>query len=597
MHFDRGQLLATSAVFISLFAASVRSDIREPLQQLGYDQVHITGGPFAAQYNRIHAHYLSLSNDNLLKVYRQNAGLPAPGSDMGGWYDLDGFVPGSTLGQYISGLARIGVTTGDPACREKVQALVTGFAETLGPNNVSILRPATNQWICYTLDKHFAGLIDAATLTNMSDAIPLLSRVLDGAISIMPAQGHDRIGVSQPPYDEPFVMPENLFTAAALTDNPAFNDYAYRYLLNSTFFDVLASGGDPLPGQHAYSHAIALSSGAMAYLVTGDTSYLNALEQAFQLLTTQQKYASGGWGPNEAFVYPNQGALYASLFNTTDHFETPCGSYAATKLSRYLMRLTPSPTSTAHGDYLERVLFNAILAVKLPDSDGDYFYYSNYSARAEKEYYPLKWPCCSGTLVQTVADYPLNVAFSSESGLYLNFYTPSTISFTQGGTSITLRQKTDFPINDSTTITVDAPYNVDCTITLRIPSWCAGRASIALNGKPFTTGTPGTWLALERTWLPGDTLTLTLPQEFSFEPTDDQHPDTVALMRGPVQYVALNAPDGLPQLPAPTDIYQAGPQIFTAASGLTFVPLYLTGNDLYTSYFSTNASYTTKHRL
>lgn len=586
MHLDRRQVLAASAAFAYLFASSAEANIREPLQQLHYDQVRLTSGPFAAQYDAIHAHYLSLSNDRLLKVYRQNAGLPAPGADMGGWYDLDGFVPGSTLGQYISGLARIGASTGDQACHEKVHALVTGFAETLGPKNTSILHPETNLWICYTLDKHFAGLIDAATLINMSEAIPMLSRVLDGAMALMPAQGHDRIGVTEPPYDETYVMPENLFTAATLTGNPAFNDYAHRYLLNGEFFDVLASGGDPLPGQQAYSHAIALSSGAMAYLVTGDTRYPRALEQAFQLLTTQQQFASGGWGPNEAFIQPHRGELYEALSSTTDHFETPCGTYAATKLARYLLRLTPAPTSTAHGDYLERVLFNTVLVVRPPDSDGDYPYYSNYSARAEKVYYQAKWPCCSGTLIQTVADYPLNLVFATECGLHINFYTPSTIHFTHRGTPITLRQQTDFPSNDTATLTLDAPYNVSCTLTLRIPAWCADRATVALNGNPLTTGTPGTWLALERTWRPGDTLTLTLPQDFRLEPIDDQHPDTVALMRGPVQYVALNTPEGLPDLLALADLNEAVPQVFTAPNGLTFVPLYLTGNDLYTSYFS-----------
>ena len=88
---------------------------------------------------------------------------------MGGWYDTDGFVPGHSLGQYISGLARFGASTGDSACHAKVHDLVEGFAATFGPDNQTILRPQTNLWICYTLDKHFAGLIDAATLSNMTD--------------------------------------------------------------------------------------------------------------------------------------------------------------------------------------------------------------------------------------------------------------------------------------------------------------------------------------------------------------------------------------------------------------------------------------------
>ena len=176
------------------FAALALDENREPLRQFDYADVQLTGGPFAEQYDALHAHFLALSNDRLLKVYRQRAGLPAPGKDMGGWYDTDGFVPGHTLGQYISGLARFGASTSDAACHQKVHDLVDSFAATLGPNNQSILRPQTNLWICYTLDKHFAGLIDAATLSNMPGAKDLLSRVLAGSKSLLPAQGHDRIG-------------------------------------------------------------------------------------------------------------------------------------------------------------------------------------------------------------------------------------------------------------------------------------------------------------------------------------------------------------------------------------------------------------------
>src|ERR1019366_7261027 len=160
------------------FAALALDENREPLRQFDYADVQLTGGPFAEQYNALHAHYLALSNDRLLKVYRQRAGLPAPGRDMGGWYDTDGFVPGHTLGQYISGLARFGASTGHPPCHEKAHDLVEGFAATLGPGNQSILRPQTNLWICYTIDKHFAGLIDAATLSSMPEAKDILGRVL-----------------------------------------------------------------------------------------------------------------------------------------------------------------------------------------------------------------------------------------------------------------------------------------------------------------------------------------------------------------------------------------------------------------------------------
>jgi len=268
----------------------------EVLREFPYGAVTLTGGPLKQQYDRIHASYLALDNDRLLKVYRQRAGIPAPGPDMGGWYDTDGFVPGHSLGQYISGLARVCAATGDPACATKVRELVLGFATTLGGDNQSIIRPQTNLWICYTLDKHFAGLIDAYTLAHVDEARALLPRVFDGARSLLPDHGRDRIGKKNPPYDETYVMPENLFSAYQLTGRHEFQATALNYLLDHDFFDPLARNEDVLPGRHAYSHAIALSSAAKAYLVLGDEKYRHAMAYAWTCLTTTQQFASGGWG-------------------------------------------------------------------------------------------------------------------------------------------------------------------------------------------------------------------------------------------------------------------------------------------------------------
>ncbi len=586
------QTTAAAAAMPALSGLAESSATREPLHELPYTAVQLTGGPLKRHYDAMHAHYLSLSNDRLLKVYRQRAGLPAPGEDMGGWYDLDGFVPGHSLGQYISGLARFGASTGDPACHEKVHALVTGFGATLGPDNQSILRPASNLWPCYILDKHFIGLIDAATLSQVPESIELLNRVLAGAKTLLPAQGHDRIGKKNPPYDETYVMPENLFTAHHLTGNPEFYELAIRYLLDRELFDPLARGGDPFPGQHAYSHAIALSSAGKAYLTLGDTKYRTAIQNAFTLLTTQQQFASGGWGPNETFIPPHKGELYASLQATQDHFETPCGSYAAIKLARYLIRTAPDARQLPrYGDNLERVLYNTILATKSPDSNGDYFYYSTYAPNAVKVYYPKKWPCCSGTLAQTVADYPLNLYFQSPTGIHVNTYASSQLRWKQGSTPITLTQTTNYPAEDTVVITLHLEAPTPFTLTLRIPGWAPSAATITINSEHPVKVAAGAYATLRAHWRAGDRITLTIPQDFRTEAIDEQHPETVALMRGPVQYVALNPPDDLTRdrLPLPSSLKQAAPEVFTedySGRQLIFVPLYRIQNETYTAYFT-----------
>ncbi len=128
---------------------------------------------------------------------------------------------------------------------------------------------------------------------------------------------------------------------------------------------------------------------------------------------------------------------------TSDHFETPCGSYAAIKLARYLLCATGD---ARYGDGLERVLFNGVLAVKEPDTDGDYPYYSTYGGRRNKVFYPKKWPCCSGTLVEGVADYVKNIYFRAHDGVAVNLYAPSRLKWNEHGTPVTLTQETEYPL-------------------------------------------------------------------------------------------------------------------------------------------------------
>lgn len=581
-----------AAAATSSFSWLPSAEGQEIVREFSYSAVQLTSGPFQQQYDSLHSHYLSLDNDRLLKVYRQRAGLSAPGLDMGGWYDLDGFVPGHTLGQYMSGLSRIGASTRDEACHQKVHDLVMGFAATLGPKNTSILRPESNLWTCYTLDKHFVGLIDSATLSNVQESTELLNRVLDGAIPLLPKNGLDRIGKKSPPYDETYVMPENLFAAHELTGNPLFKELAVRYLLDKEFFDPLSRGGNPLPGQHAYSHAIALSSGGKAFLVLGDGKYQAALQQAFNLLTTEQQYSSGGWGPDETFIEPHKGQLNASLLSTVDHFETPCGAYAATKLARYLMRITPQAEKRVqYADYLERVLYNTILAVKPPDSNGDYPYYSTYSPTASKVYYQRKWPCCSGTLVQTVADYPLNIYMRSSRGLDVNLFIPSQVSWKQDGAEISMRQETEYPHQERVLIRLKTSRPTELTLNIRVPSWASDKVSFKINKRMHLSGRPGTYAILRRVWTSGDTVEFSVPYGFRTEPIDDMHPEIVALMRGPVQYVALNlsTDDARKPTAMPASLKQSGASSFVEnySGRLTvFVPFFQVMNETYTTYFS-----------
>jgi uncharacterized protein len=588
---SRRQFLAgasAAALSTGAFASAAASPGPDPLEEFEYGAVELTGGPLKQQYDRIHASYLALDNDRLLKVYRERAGLAAPGEPMGGWYGPEGFVPGHSLGQYISGLARIGRTTGDKACREKAHALVEGFAAAFDAGGHVFAAPsAENVWPCYVLDKHLIGLLDAYNLAGAEPARDLLPRILRGALPYIPEQGRDRIGKKDPPYDETYILPENLFAAYALTGERGFYDRACAYLLDREFFDPLAAGQDVLPGRHAYSHVMALSSAAKARLVLGDPKYLRSMQHAWSFLAAEQQYASGGWGPNELFVEPHRGQLYESLLTTHDHFETPCGSYAAMKLARALLCATGDGR---YGDGLERIMYNALLAVKDPDSDGDYPYYSSYAAESEKVFYAQKWPCCSGTLVQGVADYVKNIYFRSQDGVMVNLYAPSRLRWNCAGTAVTLTQESECAFDDAVTVRIDCAAPVEFALGLRVPGWLGQSPAPQVNQKPVSAKTHRGIATIRRRWSSGDTMTLPMQKNFRTEAIDKQHPRTVAMLRGPLLY-AERSPSGEKSSLAPLDAlrpFEASGATFealTAGATRAFVPLYSVRDESYTVYF------------
>src|SRR5499427_5574620 len=136
-----GALLASGSR--RLWASSgVELAVTPVLSVFDYSQVQLLDGPLREQFDHNHDLFLHLNEDAMLKPFREREGMPAPGPDMGGWYDnaddfsppenFHAFVPGHSFGQYVSGLARAYAVTGSQATQEKVHRLVRGFGETVG---------------------------------------------------------------------------------------------------------------------------------------------------------------------------------------------------------------------------------------------------------------------------------------------------------------------------------------------------------------------------------------------------------------------------------------------------------------------------------
>ena len=506
--------------------------------------------------------YFGLSNDDILHGYRVAAGNSnVPGRALGGWCTPNS---NTVFGQWLQSFARMQRTYGDKDLLEKANVLVSDYAKcwpgmaggTRGAGRGTAgAGGATGGLGHYPYEKLVGGLVDMHHYGSHPEAMALCDKITAAAETNL---NRDRVPANREPWSlhsgrplEWYTLAENLYRAYQLTGKPMYKEFADVWLYPA-YWDKFAETADPTDAQgvHAYSHTNTFSSAAMAYDSSGDTKYLRILRNFYDWMQRRQTYATGGYGPDERFVY-SDGALGDSLEVYSASFECPCCSWAAFKLSRYLMTYTGE---ARYGDWIERLLYNGIGAA-LPIKDrGTHMYYMDYHLGSSLKYYSRNaFTCCSGTYFQNIAEYPNLIYFRDNDALYVNLYVPSEVEWKGPAGAVKVVQSTQYPEvgNSSLTLTMERPAIF--AIKLRVPGWSKSVA-IRVNGQTQNAEiTPGRWATISREWKPGDTLEIIIPLRFRRVPIDEQHPNRVAIARGPVVYAQEDPHKWLSEIPASDD--------------------------------------------
>ncbi len=499
---------------------------RAKVEAFDYQSVRLRPSRWQEQVEQARAFYLSISNDDILHGNRQAAGLPAPGAPLGGWCGRNS---NTVFGQWLSGMSRLSRATGDAQLRDKAVALLGEYTRTLKADGDAGMRH-------YPFDKLVCGLVDLQLYADHQPAIEVLekvtafaSRTFDRSNNIAdPTHNTAYYGVPQ----EWYTLSENLFRAYRATGNPAFKTFGEAWLYHS-WWNKFANTSSPADahGVHAYSHVNTFSSAAMAYDVLGDESYLRILRNGFDYLQQTQVYATGGYGPNERFMAPG-GSLGRALETRSDTAEIVCGSWAGFKMSRYLMQLTGE---ARYGDWIERLFYNGVGAALPLTGRGRNFYYADYRVGGGMKVYNWDtFTCCSGTYIQNMAEYHNLAYFRDPSSLYVNLYVPSDVTWQRPDGAVVVEQETLYPEAETSVLTIKPARPSRFALKLRVPSWTRGMM-VKINGAAATVeATPGSWATIERTWASGDRVEVTIPLTMRMEAVDEQHPDRVAVVRGPV---------------------------------------------------------------
>ncbi|MGW7087657.1 beta-L-arabinofuranosidase domain-containing protein [Streptomyces sp. NPDC054871] len=389
----------------------------------------------------------------------------------------------------------------------------------------------------YTAHKILRGVLDAYLHTDDSRALDLASGMCDwmyARLSALPRTTLQRMwGI--------FSSGEFGGIVEAICDLYAITGKAEHLALARLFdldklIDACAAGDDTLDGLHANQHIPIFTGLLRLYDETGSRRYLTAAKNFWGMVVPTRMYGIGGTSTGEFWKAP--GVIAGTLGDTTA--ETCC-AYNLLKLSRALFLHEQDP---AYMDYYERALYNQVLGSKQDKADAEkplVTYFIGLTPGHVRDYTPKAGTtCCEGTGMESATKYQDSVYFRKADGsvLYVNLYSPSTLTWKDKGVTVT--QTTDYPNEQGTTLTVRGS-TAAFDLRLRVPAWAGSGFGVSVNGrKAKGDPVPGAYFSVSRTWRDGDTVRVSIPFRLRVEKTLDK-PDIQALFYGPVHLVARDS--------------------------------------------------------
>ena len=529
-----GAYAQDDTMFIS---AKVKSAAPIRAYPFNLEQVRLLAGPFKDAMDRDLKYILSLDNDRLLHSFRLTAGLPTSVTQYGGWEKADGELRGHTIGHYLSACAFMFASTGEKAVQSKADALIAELAKcqaALGSRGYLSAFPeeffdrveATRKvWApYYTLHKILAGLVDWSVYGRNVQALAIAEKMALW-VKLRTDRSDDAHMERILNYTEQGGMNEVLANIYSLTAKPEYLALARRF--DEKHYTVpLSKHQDVLKGEHVNSFIPNVIGSAREYEMTGDPVLRDMAGFFWKQVTGARSYVTGGTSNDEA--WRQDPYVMASELGRDSH--ESCCTYTMLKLTRHLFSWEPRPDLA---DYYERALFNGILSTQNP-ADAMMTYYvpmmpGMYKTTMTPE--DSFW-CCTGSGMENHAKYGDSIYFRDAEGLYVNLFIASELRWPEKG--LTVRQETRFPEEQGTTLVFTAAKPVAITLRLRVPGWTAAGGSASVNGKKLEAfASPGSYLAIRRTWASGDKVRIDLPMELRLESLPDDA-KVAAVLYGPI---------------------------------------------------------------
>lgn len=301
---------------------------------------------------------------------------------------------------------------------------------------------------------------------------------------------------------------------------------------------------------HAVRAAYMYSGMADVAALTGDPSYIKAIDAIWDNIVSKKMYITGGIGST------NNGEAFGDNYelpNMSAYCET-CAAIAHVYMNHRLFLLHGE---SKYYDVLERTLYNGLISgVSL---DGGRFFYPN-PLESIGQHQRQPWfgcACCPSNVSRFIPSLPGYVYAVKDADVFVNLFMANNANLTVNGKKLNLIQQTGYPWNGDIEIQVNPSSRQEFNIRIRIPGWVTGKVapsdlykyadrknlsySVQVNGEPVESKLEDGYFVISRRWKKGDVVNV----HFDMEPrTVKAHPEVeadrgrIAIERGPLVYCA-----------------------------------------------------------
>ena len=317
---------------------------------------------------------------------------------------------------------------------------------------------------------------------------------------------------------------------------------------------------------HAVRAAYMYAGMADVTALSGDQTYVTALDHIWQNIVNTRMHITGGLGA----IHGIEGFGPEYQLPNEEAYNETCAAIANVFFNH---RMTLLHRDAKYFDVAEVALFNNSLAgVNL---DGNRFFYVNpLESDGIKTFNHGKmgrspWfdcACCPSNIARVVNHVGEYMYAVSEGEVFMLLYASSQVQIPINGNQVEFRQITDYPYHGKVSVEISVSESQSFTLNMRIPTWAQGNQflpgklytfngrqrsnwQVKVNGKLVYSDLEKGFISIQRKWESGDLLELELDMQVRFNTCSEKvqaNNGRLAVTRGPLVYCAEGIDNGGP---------------------------------------------------